>query len=142
MFEPLAEQEPYTYVFDFTGEINYERPAPVQIAQTANMSRNLALEAARRPTIKAYVRLTHAFYDCSSSHSQSAPGEDVPLAPAAGARGMWWHETLRMLAAIENLPLVILRSALTYGPEIWGVVSLGLVLGLCCKASNLEMENM
>ena len=61
------------------------------------MARLIGLEAARRK-VKAYVRLQHPFYDTSEKGSAN---EKVDIKPA-GTLGIWWHETLRVLGAIEE----------------------------------------
>lgn len=112
-FEPPAGQEPYTYVFDLTGEISWERPEQIQIKSTFGVARLLGLEAASR-NVKAYVRLTGPYYQ---SKEKGKNDEKQDLKPDE-VQGIWWHETLRMLASIENLNLVIVRMALVYGPYI------------------------
>jgi len=57
----------------------------------------IGLEAARR-NVKAYVRLQHPFYETPEKGSHN---EKVDIKPE-GTLGIWWHETLRMLAAIKE----------------------------------------
>jgi hypothetical protein len=57
----------------------------------------IGLEAARRQ-VKAYVRLQHPFYETPEKGSHD---EKVDIIPE-GTLGIWWHETLRMLAAIQE----------------------------------------
>lgn len=57
----------------------------------------IGLEAAKRK-VKAYIRLQLPFYETPSKGSHD---EKVDIKPA-GTIGTWWHETLRMLAAIEE----------------------------------------
>lgn len=64
---------------------------------TFNVSRLVGLEAAKRK-VKAYVRFQPPFYECKEKGSHDEK-EDVKL---DGVKGLWWHETLRMLAAIEE----------------------------------------
>ncbi|KAI5124324.1 hypothetical protein M0805_008931 [Coniferiporia weirii] len=119
MFDPPEGQAPYSYVFDLTGEVRHDRPDVVQIQQTVNVARLLGEEAARRD-IKAYVRITHPFYETSEKGQHDEKASVKP----AGIRGVWWHETLRVLAAIENLNLVILRPGLVYGPYVdYGILA-------------------
>ncbi|TCD65420.1 hypothetical protein EIP91_002719 [Steccherinum ochraceum] len=112
-FEPSEGQEPFTFVFDLSGEVQWDRPEEVQIERTFNVARLIGEEAARR-NVKAYVRLQHPFYKCSEKGSHDE-AEDVE---PDDVLGRWWHESLRALAAIPNLNLVILRSALVYGPYV------------------------
>jgi len=109
-FDPPAGQEPYSYVFDLTGEIRWDRPEQVQITQTFHVARFIALESAKR-NVKAHVRLQHPFYT-----SDKKPAEEKDDIKPEGVTGTWWHESLRAIAAIPNLNLVILRTTQTYGP--------------------------
>ncbi|KAG6849334.1 hypothetical protein H0H93_009300 [Arthromyces matolae] len=112
-FIPPEGKVPYDYVFDFTGEIRHDRSEMIQINTTLNVARLIALEAAKLK-VKAYVRNQQPFYDTgSSSKSQHTEKEDIK---PADTLGIWWHETLRVLAAIDGLNLVILRTGFVYGP--------------------------
>jgi hypothetical protein len=64
---------------------------------TCQIARLIGLEAARRK-VKAYVRLQHPFYD---TPEKGAHTEKEDIKPS-GTIGIWWHETLRMLAAIQE----------------------------------------
>ncbi|EJF65716.1 hypothetical protein BD309DRAFT_944311 [Dichomitus squalens] len=112
-FDPPAGQDPYDYVFDFTGEIGWDRPEGIQVGHTFKIARQIGLEAAKRQ-VKAYVRIQHPFYNCKESGNHDEKAEVKP----EGVVGTWWHETLRALGAIEDLNLVIIRTALPYGPYI------------------------
>ncbi|KAF7322530.1 NAD dependent epimerase dehydratase family protein [Mycena chlorophos] len=119
MYDPPAGQEPYDYVFDFTGEVQFDRTEMIQIDRTCNVALLLGQEAARRK-VKAYCRLSLPFYETSS---KGAHDEKEDIKPD-GVRGTWWHEALRMLAAIEDLNLVILRTGLIYGPYMnYGIIT-------------------
>ncbi|KAF9049396.1 hypothetical protein BDZ89DRAFT_1126771 [Hymenopellis radicata] len=54
------------------------------------------------------------FYETASKGSFDEKQDPKP----SGTVGTWWHETLRILAGIEDLNLVILRVGLGYGPYI------------------------
>ncbi|KIO04141.1 hypothetical protein M404DRAFT_26703 [Pisolithus tinctorius Marx 270] len=112
-FDPPAGQAPYTYVFDLSGEVNHDRGEVIAIKMTFNVSRNIALEAAKR-NVKAYVRLQHPVYETSDK----GPIDEKEDAKPVKTLNIWWHETLRMLASIENLNLVILRIGFVYGPYV------------------------
>ncbi|EAU88398.2 hypothetical protein CC1G_05164 [Coprinopsis cinerea okayama7 len=111
VFEPNAGQPEFDYVFDFTGEVRYDRTEVIQYNTTYCVARMLGLEAAKRK-IKAYVRIQQSFYETSSK----GPQDEKEDAKPAGVAGTWWHETLRGLGAIEDLNLVILRLGFIYGP--------------------------
>ncbi|KAI0029730.1 NAD-P-binding protein [Vararia minispora EC-137] len=112
-FDPPEGVPPYSLVFDFTGDINFSRPEQIQINQTATVAYLCGKEAARRG-VKAYVRLIHPFYDCPEKGAHDEKETPKPL----GVAGTWWHETMRILGAMKDLNLVIIRSAFTYGPYI------------------------
>jgi hypothetical protein len=105
---------PFDYVFDFTGEVRHDRSEAVslpvhisiltfivvdqiQINNTFTVARILALEAAKR-NIKSYVRIQHPFYETSSKQPATEKDDIKPV----DTIGIWWHETLRSLAAIEK----------------------------------------
>jgi len=123
-FEAPTDQEPYKYVIDLTGEIMWDAEQ-IQIKNTFGIARLVGLEAARR-NVKAYVRLTGPYYE---SKEKGKNDEKQDLKPN-GVQGTWWHETLRMLASIENLNLVIIRMASVYGPYMdFGTVIKYLAIG-------------
>jgi hypothetical protein len=125
MFDPPEGQAPYDYVFDFTGEVQYDRtemvPAnigfgvvgrayfvpQIQIDRTCKVARMIGLESAKRK-VKSHIRLQHAFYETPSKGSHDEKEDVKP----DGVVGIWWHETLRMLAAIEES--VVLSSLLYF----------------------------
>lgn len=112
-FDPPPGQEPYSLVFDLTGDVAYDRPEKVQIKHTCNIARLIGEEAARR-NVKAYVRLQQPWYESSDKSSHTEQEDVKPY----GVIGTWWHESLRILGAIEGLNLVIVRIGLIYGPYI------------------------
>ncbi|CAE6478601.1 hypothetical protein ACGC1H_003020 [Rhizoctonia solani] len=137
MFDPPEGQEPYSYVFDCTGELSYMREDPVQIDFTATIAHLIGTEAARR-NVKAYVRLTLPFYDTSP---EKIIHEEKDKIKPLGVRGTWWHETLRILASIEGLNLVILRVGAIYGPgNNWGIITPRIALGPVYKHLGMEMK--
>ncbi|KAI6043050.1 hypothetical protein EDC04DRAFT_2891319 [Pisolithus marmoratus] len=112
-FDPPAGQAPYTYVFDLTGEVNHDWGEVIAIKMTFTVSRNIALEAAKR-NVKAYVRLQQPIYETSDKGPVDEKDDVKPIKTL----DIWWHETVRMLASIENLNLVILRVGFVYGPYV------------------------
>jgi len=137
VFDPPDNGRPWDLVFDMLGELGYESSERTQILQTYKASVNCALEAARRGTVKAYVRLTWGFYDGASDPLHK---EDEVLEPD-GVRGMWWHETLRALAGIPNLPLVIIRAGIPYGPYCsYGVVTQRILIGEVYRYKQRKMR--
>jgi len=112
-FDPPAGQEPYSLVFDLTGDVAHDRPEKVQINHTCNVARLIGQEAARR-NVKAYVRLQQPWYESPEKGSHDEKEDVKPY----GVIGTWWHESLRILGAIESLNLVVVRIGLVYGPYI------------------------
>lgn len=35
-----------------------------------------------------------------------------------GTRGIWWHETIRAIGSIPNLPFILVRGGVPYGPGV------------------------
>ncbi|KAI9452322.1 NAD-P-binding protein [Russula earlei] len=112
-FDPPFGQEPYSLVFDLTGDVAHDRSEVVQVNHTCNVARLIGGEAARR-NVKAYVRLQQPWYESPEKGSHDEKEDVKPN----GVIGTWWHETLRILGAIEGLNLVIVRVGLVYGPYI------------------------
>ncbi|KAF8163117.1 hypothetical protein B0H34DRAFT_780914 [Crassisporium funariophilum] len=110
-FDPPAGLANFDYVFDFTGEVRHDRTEMIQINSTCSVARMLGLEAAKRK-VKAYVRIQHPFYETPGKGTHDEKEDIKP----SGTLGIWWHESLRMLASIEDLNLVILRIGFIYGP--------------------------
>ncbi|KAF9072970.1 hypothetical protein BDP27DRAFT_1381965 [Rhodocollybia butyracea] len=126
-FDPPEGRRPYDYVFDLTGEVRHDRTEMIQINTTCNVSRMLGQEAAKR-------KFTLPFYETTSKGSHDEKDDPKP----EGTIGIWWHETLRMLAAIENLNLVILRVGFVYGSyvefgDITSAITVGSVYGYLKK---------
>lgn len=61
------------------------------------MTRLVGLEAAKR-NVKSYIRLQWPFYECSEKGSHEEKEDVKPV----GVVGTWWHESLRILGAIEG----------------------------------------
>ncbi|KAJ7929286.1 hypothetical protein B0H13DRAFT_2310747 [Mycena leptocephala] len=138
MFDPPEGQSAYDYVFDFTGEVQFDRTEMIQIDRTCQVARMIALEAAKRK-IKAYVRLQHPFYETSTKGSHDEKEDIKPN----GVAGTWWHETLRMLAAIEDLNLVILRIGFVYGPYTnWGSIASAITVASVYGHMKKPMKSM
>ncbi|RDB21502.1 hypothetical protein Hypma_011415 [Hypsizygus marmoreus] len=139
-FDPPEGQDPYDYVFDFTGEVRHDRTEMIQINTTCNVARMIGMEAAKRQ-IKAYVRVQQPFYDTGTS-SKSSHSEKEDIKPV-DTLGIWWHETLRMLAAIENLNLIILRIGFVYGPYTdFGIVASGITVASVYGYLRKPMKSM
>jgi len=137
VFDPPSNGRPWDLVFDFLGELQFEASERTQILQTYRASVNCALEAARRGNVRAYVRLTWGFYDGVSDHLHK---EDEVLDPD-GVRGTWWHETLRALAGIPNLPLVIIRAGIPYGPYCaYGALTQRILIGEVYRYKQRKMR--
>ncbi|KAF7359382.1 NAD dependent epimerase dehydratase family protein [Mycena sanguinolenta] len=137
-FDPPEGQSPYDYVFDFTGEVAFDRTEMIQIDRTCQVARLIGLEAAKRK-VKAYVRLQHPFYETLSKGSHDEKEDIKPL----GVAGTWWHETLRMLAAIEDLNLVILRIGFVYGPYTnWGSIASAITVASVYGHMKKPMKSM
>lgn len=93
-FDPPQGVEPFSYVFDMTGEIHISRPVDMHIEQTALPAYLIGREASQRK-VKAYVRLTAPFYQ--TSLEKMAHSESDVIKPSDPV-GTWYHEALRILA--------------------------------------------
>ncbi|KIK06638.1 hypothetical protein K443DRAFT_674295 [Laccaria amethystina LaAM-08-1] len=122
MFDPPEGHSGFDYVFDFTGEVRHDRTEMIQINNTCKVAHMLGREAAKRKA-KAYIRMQLPFYETQTKGTHDEKEDAKP----AGTIGIWWHETLRVLASIEDLNLVILRIGFIYGPYTpFGVVASGI----------------
>lgn len=123
LFEPPAEGtgwQRFDVVFDLTGEMSYDKPEVIHIANTYRVALGMAtyassLDTAHRPL--AYVRLQMPFYEMKSGSSKGHTENDK-LKPD-GVRGRWWHEALRGIAKLPNLNFGVVRCAAWYGPGRW-----------------------
>jgi hypothetical protein len=64
---------------------------------TFTVARIIGLEAARRK-VNAYVRLQQPVYETSDKGPHDEKEDVKPVRPL----DVWWHETLRMLASIDE----------------------------------------
>jgi hypothetical protein len=94
----------------------YNLSAEVQISQTLKVSSLIANEAAKRQ-IKAYLRFLPSFYKTADPNAKYVEQDPEGWKPM-GTRGVWWHETIRTIGSIPNLPLVVLRLGMIYGPNV------------------------
>ncbi|TIB97108.1 hypothetical protein E3Q18_02781 [Wallemia mellicola] len=92
-----------------TGDIRFDINE-LQHIQSTLISYQLGTIASNH-NLRSYVKLTYPFYNFNSKPSS----ESVELTPQ-GERGIWWHESIRSLSSISNLPLVVLRIGAWYGP--------------------------
>ncbi|KAF8644141.1 hypothetical protein AX16_008668 [Volvariella volvacea WC 439] len=137
-YEPLDPEHPFEYIFDFTGEVQTDRTELIQINMTCNIARYLALESAKR-NVKSHVRIQLPFYETSGKGTHDEKEDIKP----DGVIGTWWHEALRMIAAIENLNLVVLRIGFPYGPYInHGNITSALCVGAVYGYMKKPMKSM
>ena len=136
--DPAPNAQAYTHIIDLTGEVSFDRPAEVFISNTLNISLSIAHEAAKH-SVKSYIRYLPSFYEHVKDRVYKET--DMDGWKPWGTRGVWWHETMRAIGSIPNLPLVVVRGAMPYGP---GYVRHGLntpfLLGLVYKHLNEEMK--
>jgi hypothetical protein len=136
--EPPEGQRGYDYVFDYTGEVRHDRTEMIQIRTTCNVAKLIGLEAAKRK-VKAYIRIQLPFYETSTKGTHDEKEDVKP----DGTIGIWWHETLRMLASIQDLNLVILRHGFTYGPYVnMGNISSAMTVGAVYGYMKKPMKSM
>ena len=155
--DPTPSGRGFAYVFDFTGEWRkVDSSANVQIVNTFSISL-LCAHAAVKRDVKAYVRLIGPFYDQADPKKKFKEEDENGWVPD-GVRGVWWTEMLRAIGNIPDLPLVVVRCGLVYGPGAvglegdaifpceflpltgWRLVTSGILLGLVYKRLNQEMK--
>ncbi|KIJ37720.1 hypothetical protein M422DRAFT_211199, partial [Sphaerobolus stellatus SS14] len=139
VFDPPEGVEPFSYVFDFTGTLQTHLSVELHIEGTAVPAFLIGREASKRK-VKAYVRVTPPYYDTSLDKS-TAHDETENVKPTDPI-GTWYHESLRILANIEDLPLVILRHGLIYGPWIMGRVTCMILMGPVYKELKEEFKSL
>jgi hypothetical protein len=136
--DPAPNTQPYTHIIDLTGETSFDSPPEVFISQTLNVSLLIAREAARR-SVKSYVRCSPSFYN--HLEEKVYKETDVDGWKPFGDRGIWSHETARAVGSIPNLPLVVMRSAMPYGPGyVHQGINTPILLGLVYKHLNQELK--
>ncbi|TIA95151.1 hypothetical protein E3P89_03797 [Wallemia ichthyophaga] len=123
-----------THVFDLSGDIRFD-VNELQHIQSTIASYQLGLIAASH-SIQSYNKLTFPFYEFPSN----PVSEHSHLQPQGG-RGVWWHESLRCLSTIPNLPLSILRIGVWYGPnQIHGKITPRVMCGDIYRYLGEEMK--
>jgi len=138
--DPAPNAQPYTHIIDLSGDVEFDRDAQVFISDTLNVSLSIAREAARN-SVKSYVRYTPSFYEHVEDKVYAET--DVDGWKPWGTRGIWWHETARAIGSIPNLPLVLVRGAMPYGPGyVHPGINTPIILGLVYKQLNRDMRSV
>lgn len=130
--DPAPNGRPYTHIFDLSGDIAFERPAEIQITHTLKVALTIAREAAQQ-RVKVHIRMLPPVYD-HKVEKLAYHENDVDSWRPLGVRGVWWHEMIRAVASVPNLPLVVLREAFAYGPGYPRAdIATGIMLGAIYK---------
>jgi len=136
--DPAPNAQPYTHIIDLSGEVSFDRDAQVFISDTLNVSLSIAHEAARN-SVKSYVRYMPSFYE--NFEDKAYAETDVDGWKPFGTCGVWWHETARAIGSIPNLPLVLVRGALPYGPGyVHPGMTTAIVVTLVYKQTNQDVK--
>ena len=80
-----------------TGVLNARLSDQIQRDHTVKLAYSIGLEAAKH-NVAAYVRVIGPYYE---TPNDKATEEKDNLKPK-GIRGLWWHESIRMLAGITE----------------------------------------
>lgn len=137
--DPAPNGRPFTHVFDLTGDMGFDRPAEVQISNTFTVSLQVGRAAAQR-RVKAYVRMIGPFFSQADPKKKFKEEDERGWKPD-GTRGVWWIETVRALGSIPDLPLVVLRIGIPYGPNMPALeVTTTVLMGLIYKKLNQDMK--
>lgn len=137
--DPTSSSSPtpsYDFVFDFTGETDYNAEEGVHIERTARLLPELGRIAAECQ-VKAYVRELPPLYH-SDNKKPIKEGEGKPFS----MRSKWIHEGVRAMAALPTLNLVIARPALLYGPYMVDGYAPRLLIGEIYKYIGERMEHL
>ncbi|POW01894.1 hypothetical protein PSTT_12161 [Puccinia striiformis] len=126
----------YDYVFDFTGETDYNAEEGVHIERTGRLLPELGRVAASMG-VKAYVRELPALYH-SDNKKPLKEGEGKPFS----MRSKWVHEGVRAMAALPDLNIVVARPALLYGPYAVDGYAPRLLIGEIYKYIGERMEHL
>ncbi|KNZ46405.1 hypothetical protein VP01_72g9 [Puccinia sorghi] len=129
-------EETYDYVFDFTGETDYNAEEGVHIERTGRLLPELGRVAAAMG-VKAYVRELPALYH-SDNKKPLKEGEGKPFS----MRSKWVHEGVRAMAALPDLNIVVARPALLYGPYAVDGYAPRLLIGEIYKYIGERMEHL
>ncbi|KIM22643.1 hypothetical protein M408DRAFT_322703 [Serendipita vermifera MAFF 305830] len=147
--DPAPNGHLYSYVFDLTGDFNYEHPAAAHMTHTlapaVTIARCSAAQLARFPgSVKAHLRNIPPFYEQIDGNKRYKENDEKGWQFDVGkgaVRALVWHETIRAVGAIEGLPLVMLKFGLPYGDNMVGfeVTSL-ILLGLVYQTTGRDMK--
>src|SRR4051812_21665866 len=96
--------------------MSYDRPVEIQVSNTFTISLSVARAAARR-NVRTYLRMIGPFFAQADPSKKFTEDDENGWKPD-GPRGVWWMEMIRAMGSIPNLPLVVLRAAIPYGPGL------------------------
>ncbi|GJN87141.1 hypothetical protein Rhopal_000086-T1 [Rhodotorula paludigena] len=128
----------FDWVFDFTGETDFNAPEVVHVERTLRLALLLGQSAVKHK-VGAYVRALPSFYRLVKDKKGKVGAEGEAAAPW-GVMSSWHHEAARGLANMEGLNLVLVRPALLYGPfTVTGITPRALI-GEVYKFQNEKLE--
>ncbi|KAL8286398.1 hypothetical protein RQP46_004415 [Phenoliferia psychrophenolica] len=128
----------FDYVFDFTGEADFELPDAVHVERTLRLALLLGKTAVEN-NVGVYVRGIATLYKLAGGKKGKVGGADGPSEPW-GTRSGWQHEAGRGLALIKGLKLVLLRTGLMYGPFTLGGITPRCLIGEVYKYEGEKLE--
>lgn len=104
----------FDYVFDFTGEHDFDLPEPVHVERTIKLAIALGRTALVHK-VGVYARILSPFYRLPGDKKGQVGAPDGAAAEPWGVRAAMHHEAARALALIDGLNFVLLRPGLMYG---------------------------
>ncbi|OLL25674.1 putative dTDP-glucose 4,6-dehydratase [Neolecta irregularis DAH-3] len=122
--QKVFEKENWEYVYNMIADIPCNQDNSVYRHGILNQSVVPASIAMKKGYLKCWVQIS-SYEVYKSSHEPKT--EDSPIKPCSN-RGKWFAKTEAELQKIKGLPLVILRTASTWGPYcvteslIWAVM--------------------
>ncbi|UZJ57494.1 hypothetical protein CBS101457_006814 [Exobasidium rhododendri] len=127
----LPDDEVFHAVFDLTGEgiIGSDVSSQLMLERTTKLAGLLASEA-KKHKVRAYIRDTPCFWTCKPDEGPWKESGISTRSLPKGVRFYFFYEAERAVAAVDDLPLVLLRSAAIYGPfQHHGYINPRLALG-------------
>ncbi|BGP23139.1 hypothetical protein JCM10295v2_002033 [Rhodotorula toruloides] len=128
----------FDWIFDFTGETNFEAPEAVHVERTLQLALLLGAAAVKHK-VGAYVRGMPCFYRLRDD-KKGKVGDEGTVSEPWGTMTSWHHEAARGLAKLEDLNLVLVRRAVMYGPFTVTGLTPRVLIGEVYKFENEKLE--
>ncbi|KAM0754794.1 hypothetical protein T439DRAFT_321839 [Meredithblackwellia eburnea MCA 4105] len=128
----------FDYVYDFSGEVDYELKDAVHIERTLKLALLLGQSAVEH-CAGVYLRSLAGLYKVAGGKKGKVGDEGIVSEPW-GTKASWHHEAARGLAQIKGLKLVLLRPAIVYGPFTVSGITPRVLIGEVYKYEGEKLE--